>query len=169
MKVRQFVVSAEGHAPPSGAEPHSSPSADTSTSTSASVCPLCGSSCVRSFRCRPPDDNNDDVASVSSKRREPYLSNASLLLSTAQKRDLFVTPGSDTTLFDWDLLEKVSSQVKEDSIICSSLSMSKLAVARSLEKGKSSASFSSPARPLCVLLGSLCHASGWCRLLLHWP
>ena len=39
----------------------------------------------------------------------------SLLLSEPQKRELLVTPGSDTSLFDQSLLEKVSGQVKEDS------------------------------------------------------
>ena len=45
------------------------------------------------------------------KRRESYLDHASLPLSAAQKRDLLITPGSDTTLFNQDLLEKVSGQV----------------------------------------------------------
>ena len=75
-----------------------------------------------------------------SKRRESYLGHVSLPLSAAQKHDLLITPGSDTTLFDKDLLEKVSSQVKEDSIISSSLSMSKIVDSRSSGKGKSSAS-----------------------------
>ena len=48
---------------------------------------------------------------IVSKRRESYLGHASLLLSAAQKCDLLITPGSDTTLFDQALLEEVSGQV----------------------------------------------------------
>ena len=62
-----------------------------------------------------------------SKRRESFLSHALLPLSAPQKCDLLVTPGSDSTFFDQGVLEKVSSQVKEDSFILSSLSMAKLA------------------------------------------
>ena len=75
-----------------------------------------------------------------SKRREFYLGHASLPLSAAQKSDLLVTSGSDSTLFDQGLLEKVSSQVKEDSFISSSLSMANLARSQASSKGKSSSS-----------------------------
>ena len=77
---------------------------------------------------------------IVSKRRESYLGHASLLLSTAQKHDLLITPASDTTLFDQDLLEKVLTQVKEDSFISSSLSMAKIARSQASGKGKSSSS-----------------------------
>ena len=75
-----------------------------------------------------------------SKRRESYLSHASLPLSATQKSDLLVTPGSDTSPFKQGLLETVSSQVKDDSFISSSLSMAKLARSQASSKGKSSSS-----------------------------
>ena len=52
-----------------------------------------------------------------SKQRESYLGHASLPLSAAQKRELLISPGSGSYLFDQDLLEKVSGQVKADSFI----------------------------------------------------
>ena len=65
-----------------------------------------------------------------------------------------VSPGSGMSLFDQELLEKVSGQVKEDTFISSSLSLAKLAGVKSGSKGKvsSSSSFSQGA-------GSLRHAS----------
>ena len=54
---------------------------------------------------------------VASKRRESYLAHVSLLLSAPQKRELIVTPGSETALFNQSLLKKVSGQVKEDSFV----------------------------------------------------
>ena len=67
---------------------------------------------------------------------------ATLPLSQAQKRELLVSPGSASSLFDKSLLEKVSSQVKEDSFISSSLSMAKMAWSRQFGGGKSSSSSS---------------------------
>ena len=49
---------------------------------------------------------------VVSKRRESYLGHASLPLSTAQKRELLISPGFGSDLFDQELIEKVSGQVK---------------------------------------------------------
>ena len=60
------------------------------------------------------------------KRRESYLGHASVPLSTVQKRELLVTPGSSTVLPAQDLIEKLSGQVKEDSFISSSLSFPNL-------------------------------------------
>ena len=77
-----------------------------------------------------------------SKRRESYLAHVSLPISTSQKRELLVSPGSDMSLFDQELLEKVSGQLKGDSFISSSLSLAKLAGAKSGSKGKSSSSSS---------------------------
>ena len=62
-----------------------------------------------------------------SKHRESYLGHASLPLSTAQKRELLITLGSGTDLFDQHLIEKVSAPVKEDLFISCSLSLAKLA------------------------------------------
>ena len=47
-----------------------------------------------------------------------------------------VTPGTEPSLFDQSLLEKISGQVKEDSFITSSLPLAKLASAKSGGKGK---------------------------------
>ena len=73
-----------------------------------------------------------------SKRRESYLGHVSVPLSESQKRELLVTPGSETFLFAKSLLKKVSGQVKEDSLISSSLSLAKLA--KSGDRGRSSGS-----------------------------
>ena len=69
------------------------------------------------------------------KRRESFLSHVSVPLSTPQKRELQVASGYGDFLFDQELLEKTSGQVKEDSIISSNVSLSRLA--RSGFKGKS--------------------------------
>ena len=79
---------------------------------------------------------------LQSKRRESYVAHATLPLSQAQKRELLVSPGSASGLFDQSLLEKISSQVKEDSFISSSLSMDKMAQSRPFGGGKSSSSLS---------------------------
>ena len=57
-----------------------------------------------------------------------------------------MSPGSDLFLFDQPLLEKVSSQMKEDSMILSSLSLSKLSKSSGHSKSAQSSSqqYSSP-------------------------
>ena len=72
-----------------------------------------------------------------SRRRESHLAHVTLPISASQKRNL-VSPGSDSSLSDQSLLEKVSGQVKEDFFILSSLSL-----AKSGGKIKSSSSSSS--------------------------
>ena len=62
---------------------------------------------------------------VTAKRRESFLAHASFLVSEPQKRELLVSPGTDL-LFNQLLLEKIASQLKEDSLVSSSLSQSKL-------------------------------------------
>ena len=61
------------------------------------------------------------------KRRESFLSHVSVPLSAPQKREPQVASGSEDFLFDQELLEKTSGQVKEDSIISSNVSLSRLA------------------------------------------
>ena len=88
------------------------------------------------------------------KRRESLLSHVSLPLTAAQKRELLVTPGQDSYLFDQSLLERVSGKVKEDSFISTSMAMAKLAGAKpsgkveanssSVAKGSSPLDFSQP-------------------------
>ena len=82
---------------------------------------------------------------LQSKRRESYVAHATLPFSQAQKRELLVSPGSASGLFEQGLLEKISSQVKEDSFISSSLSMAKMAQSRPFGGVKSSFSSSGSA------------------------
>ena len=79
---------------------------------------------------------------LQSKRRESYVAHATLPLSQVQKRELLVSPGSTSCLFDQSLLEKISSQVTKDSFISSSLSMAKIAQSCTFRGGKSSSSSS---------------------------
>ena len=86
---------------------------------------------------------------VVSKRKESFLSQMSIPLSSLQKRELLVSPGSGDFLFDQSLLEKTLGQIKEDSIITSSVSLSKLAKSGLCAKSlSSSSSFSSRYFPL---------------------
>ena len=82
---------------------------------------------------------------VTAKRRESFLAHASFLVSELQKRELLVSPGSDL-LFNQPLLEKISSQLKEDSLVSSSLSLSGLLCFSGLSKSSQPASqrYSSP-------------------------
>ena len=73
------------------------------------------------------------------------MAHAMLPFSQAQKRELLVSPGSASGFFNQCLLENVSSQVKEDSFIFSSLSMAKMAQSRQFGSGKSSSSSSGSA------------------------
>ena len=77
---------------------------------------------------------------LQSKRRESYIAHTTLPLSQAQKREVLVSPGSTSGLVDQSLLEKISSQVKEDSFISSSLSMTKIAHSCTFRGSKSSSS-----------------------------
>ena len=72
------------------------------------------------------------------KRRESFLAHVSVPLSAPQKHELQVSSGSNDFLFDQELLEKTSGQVKEDSIISSNVSLSRLV--RSGFRGKRSSS-----------------------------
>ena len=72
------------------------------------------------------------------KRRVSFLAHVSVPLSVPQKRELQVAWDSRDFLFDQSLLEKTTGQVKEDSIISSNVSLSRLA--RSGMRGKRSSS-----------------------------
>ena len=77
---------------------------------------------------------------VRAKRRESLLAHTTLPVPETQKRDLTVTPGSSSGLFDSELLAEVVSQVQSSSQISSNLALS-----RSLRRGRSApASSSSP-------------------------
>ena len=74
---------------------------------------------------------------VRAKRRESLLAHTTLPVPESQKRDLTVTPGSSSGLFDSELLSEVVAQVHSSSQISSNLALS-----RSLRRGRS-APFSS--------------------------
>ena len=74
-----------------------------------------------------------------SKRRESLLMHTSIPVPEAQRRSLTVAPGSTTGLFNEDILSDVVAQVQRSSLISSNL-----AVSRSLGRGKSRDSSSSP-------------------------
>ena len=77
------------------------------------------------------------------KRRESFLSHVSVPLSAPQKRELQVASGSGDFLFDQELLEKTSGQVKEDSVISSNVSLSRLVHSGFKDKRSTSDSASS--------------------------
>ena len=55
------------------------------------------------------------------KLRESFVSNISVPMSIPEKRELQVASAIGDFLFDQDLLEKTSGQVKEDAIISSNV------------------------------------------------
>ena len=75
---------------------------------------------------------------VRAKRRESLLAHTTLPVPETQKRDLTVTPGSSSGLFDSVLLLEVVAQVHSSSQISSNLALS-----RSLRRGRSTPSSSS--------------------------
>ena len=83
---------------------------------------------------------------ISAKRRESYLAHASCAVAESVKRDLLATPGSDSLLFDQQLLEKLVCQLKEDSLISSTASLASLSKSASRGRGRSYSSdrYSSP-------------------------
>ena len=77
------------------------------------------------------------------KRRESFLSQVSVPMSAPQKHELQVASASGDFLFDQLLLEKTSGQVKEDIIISSNVSLSRLARSGFKDKRSLSDTFSS--------------------------
>ena len=76
---------------------------------------------------------------IRAKRRESLLSHTTLPVLEAQRRSLTLAPGSSTGLFNEDILAEVVAQVQRSSLISSNL-----AVSRSLSRGRSGPSSSSP-------------------------
>ena len=74
------------------------------------------------------------------KLRESLLAHSKVLIPDPQKRALIVTPGSDSGLFSEPLLDSVAAQVKEDSLVSSSLAVSKALSSRSGSKPLASSS-----------------------------
>ena len=75
---------------------------------------------------------------VRAKRRESLLAHTTLPVPETQKRDLTVTPGSSSGLFDSELLSEVVAQFHSSSQISSNLALS-----RSLRRGRLNHSSSS--------------------------
>ena len=69
-----------------------------------------------------------------SKRRESLLAHSKVPIPEPQKCALIVTPGSNSGLFNEPLLDSVEAQVKEDSLVSSSLAVSKALSSRSGSK-----------------------------------
>ena len=79
------------------------------------------------------------AAFLRSKRRENLLTHTSIPVPEAQRKALTVTPGSADSLFNEDILGEVVAQAQHSSLISSNL-----AVSRSLGRGRSRSSSSSP-------------------------
>ena len=75
---------------------------------------------------------------VTAKRRESYLAHTSCPVGESVNRELLVAPGTDNLLFNHPLLEKVVSNIKEDSLISSTASLASISKAAS--RGRSGAS-----------------------------
>ena len=84
-----------------------------------------------------------------SKHRESLLAHSKVPIPEPQKRELIVTPGSDSGLFDEPLFDSVAAQVKEDSLVSSSLAVSK------------ALSSLSDSKPLAASLSLLAGSSGY--------
>ena len=78
-------------------------------------------------------------AFIRAKRRESLLSHTTLPVPETQRHSLAVAPGSSGGLFNEDILAEVVAQVQRSSLISSNL-----AVSRSLSRGRSRPSSSSP-------------------------
>ena len=78
-------------------------------------------------------------AFIRSKRRESLLAHTSIPVPEAQRRSLTVSPGSETNLFNEDILSVIVAQVQQSSLISSNL-----AVSRSLGRGRGRSSSASP-------------------------
>ena len=74
------------------------------------------------------------------KRRESLLAHSKVPIPEPQKRTLIVTPGSDSGVSSEPLLDSVAAQVKEDSLVSSSLAVSKALASRSGSKPPASSS-----------------------------
>ena len=83
------------------------------------------------FQVRPAASGS---AFLRSKRRESLLAHWKVPIPKPQKRALVVTPGSVSGLFDELLLDSMAAQVKEDSLVFSSLAVSKALSSRSGSK-----------------------------------
>ena len=83
---------------------------------------------------------------ITSKRRESYLAHSTCPITESQKWELLVAPGTGSLLFQQPLLEKIVSQMKEDVLLASSISLSNLSKAAGRGRSTSSSGdrYSSP-------------------------
>ena len=79
---------------------------------------------------------------VRDKRRDSLLAHTEIPVPKTQRRALTVSPGSETLLFDEEILGVVVSQVQQSSLISSNLAMS-----RSLARGRGHSTSSPLAAP----------------------
>ena len=79
---------------------------------------------------------------VRDKRRDSLLAHTEIPVPETQRRALMVSPGSESLLFDEEILGVVVSQVQQSSLISSNLAMS-----RSLERGRGRSTSSPLAAP----------------------
>ena len=79
---------------------------------------------------------------VRAKRRDSLLTHTEIPVRETQRRALTVSPGSESLLFDEEILGVVVSQVQQSSLISSNLAMS-----RSLERGRGRSTSSPLAAP----------------------
>ena len=75
------------------------------------------------------------------KRRESYLNHASFTVADSLKKDLLVTPGTGSSLFNGPLLKDAIASMKEDSLLSSTSSLAAISKA---SKSKGSNSSRSP-------------------------
>ena len=68
---------------------------------------------------------------IRAKRRDSLLAHTEIPVPETQRRSLTVSPGSESLLFDEEILGVVVSQVQQSSLISSNLAMS-----RSMERGR---------------------------------
>ena len=93
---------------------------------------------------------------VCAKRRDSLLALAEIPVPERQRRALTVSPGSESLLFDEEILGVVVSQVQQSSLISSNLAMS-----RSLERGRGRSTSSPLAAPSSA--GTFRHGQQRCK------
>ena len=93
---------------------------------------------------------------VRAKRRDSLLALAEIPVPETQRRALTVSPGSESLLFDEEILGVVVSQVQQSSLISSNLAMS-----RSLERGRGRSTSSPLAAPSSA--GTFRHGQQRCK------
>ena len=112
------------------------------------------------FQARPAASES---AFLHSKRRESLLAHSKDPIPEPQKRALVVTPGSVSGLFDEPLLDSTAAQVTEDSLVFSSLAVSKALSSCSSSKplATSSSPLAGPSGSVLLVLRS-CRGSALC-------